>query len=261
MRVHLSWLAVLLLACPKRDADEREMRPLLDAADAVWKDRGTLGLEAASAPLVTAWARDPRHPGVSWRLARLKVAEGLVAEDDDLARASYADARALAIGCLDQDLVFAEQRASTGWEVALEGLPVARSRCAAWAALAWSRWMEVTGGIGTSLDLDAIDALVTAAVASDDPETLSIGVWAQGVLAAVRPPWEGGSTAAAREALDRAIELEPDALVRQVDLYLLVLEPAGDPEAPTLRDRIAAAPATTPEDRAAQQRIVEEEKG
>jgi hypothetical protein len=80
------------------------------------------------------------------------------------------------------------------------------------------------------------------------------------VLAAVRPPWEGGDGPTAREALERAIELEPEALVRKVDLYLLVLEPAGDPDAAALRHQIEAAPATTPEDRAAQERIAAGEK-
>jgi hypothetical protein len=53
----------------------------------------------------------------------------------------------------------------------------------------------------------------------------------------------------------RAIELLPDVLVLQADLYLLVLEPTGDPEAEAVRAQIAAATADTPEDRAAQARV------
>ncbi len=256
MRVDLSLLAVVLLGCPKKGVErDREMRTLLEQADAAWEDRGTVGLEAASAPLADAWARDPHHVGVAWRLARQRIAEGLVAEDDDLARAPFADARGLGLGCLGQDPMFAEQRAMADWTVSFEGLTVAQQRCAAWGALGWARWMEAMGGWGASLDLDAVDALVNASVASDDAVTTAIGTWAQALVAAMRPPWAGAHPAAAREAFERAIELAPDALVIQADLYLLFLDPHGDPEADALRARITSATAGTPEDEAAQARV------
>jgi len=256
MRVDLSLLVLALLGCPKKGSQtDRELRALLEQADEAWEARGELGLEAASAPLATAWAKDPHHMGVAWRLARQRIAEGLVAEDEDVARAAYADARGLGIGCLHQDLLFAEQRAITEWTVSLDGLPVGQQRCAAWGALGWARWMIVTGGWGTSLDLDAVDVLVNAAVGVDDPDTQTIGTWAQALVASIRPPWAGADPAAARAAFERAIERQHDVLVIQADLYLLLLEPNDDPDAESVRARIVSAPATTPEDRAAQARV------
>jgi len=256
-----TWLIVVvaLFGCPKRgDQRDREVRQLLEEADKAWANRGELGLEEASLPLLSAWSVDPRHIGVSWRLARQKVAEGIVSEDPNATRTLYGDARSLAIGCLDNDVAFAQERASSGWEVALDKVPIARERCAAWGALAWARWMAVTGGAATALDLDAVQSLVDATSKTEDEQANDIGTWAGGVLAAVRPPWDGGNADEARKALEKAIERAPDDLVRRADLYVLVLEPTNSPDAPAVRAEILAATAKTPEDAAVQKKLTEE---
>jgi hypothetical protein len=259
-----AWLLLLLVVfgCPKRgDQKDREVRELLEQADAAWENRGQLGLEEASLSLLAAWGVDPQHIGVAWRLARQKVAEGIVAEDPNAARTLYAEARALAIGCLDRDVAFAQDRASSGWEVALENVPIARERCAAWGALAWARWMSVTGGAATAIDLDAVQSLVAATTATEDELTNDIGTWAGGVLAAVRPTWSGGSADDARTALEAAIDRAPEDLVRRADLYTLVLEPTDDPDAATVRAEILAATPKTPEDAAVQKQLSGTQEG
>lgn len=255
--MRLSLLVLLSSACRHRGPEgPTRLESLLVLADAAWDERGRTGLAAAEGPLLQAFAEDPHHPGVLWRLARWHVAQGLVAEAPDRARAEYAEARALAVRCLDGDPVVAQRRAQQGWEAALAVLPPERSACAAWSALAWARWMVAIGGPTATLDLAPVDALLAVTIDAADPSVRGVAVWADGLVSAVRPAWAGGDPARAADRLALAVRLEPGALVRQVDLYELAVVPAGDPEAiAALRGRILGAAAEAPEDVAARDRV------
>jgi hypothetical protein len=250
-------LGLLLAGCPRRGPDtEVRLQSLVRASDEAWQRRGQLGLDEAAKPLLTAWSAAPADPRVSWRLARWRLAEGLAAPNAGQARTSYAQAREVGLACLDGDPLFAQRRKSEGWAVALAGLSPERSRCAAWAALAWTRWIEVMGGGAAALDLDTVDALIGSSKATAGPLAQGVARWAEGVLAAVRPSWAGRDLGRAEVALRDAIRADPDSVVRWVDLYRLVVVNTGTTaEQEALRSQILALPAVTPEDQRARTQL------
>lgn len=251
-------VVVLLLAgCPRRGPEgEARVQALVNAADAAWEDRGEIGLEAAGKPLLDAWSAAPDEPKIAWRLARWRLTEGMAAPDAGQARASYAQAREVALHCLEGDPLFVQRRASEGWVVALAGLSQERSRCAAWAAFSWTRWIELMGGGAAALDLETVDALIGSAEASTQGGALAVTRWAEGILAAVRPSWAGQDLGRAEAALREAIRESPGSVARRVDLYRLVVAPHGAPEErEALRSEILAMPASSPEDRRARELV------
>jgi hypothetical protein len=239
----------LLVGCPKRDVDPAVRRDeLLKLADAAWERRADVGFEGASAPLLEAYGIAPTFPGVLWRIARLRTGEGMAAEDPDVARSAFAEARSTGAACLEGQSGFVEQRVAGGWAAALAAVTPDRTPCVAWTAFAWVRWMEIQGGAAASLDLESIDALIARVVETPDPDVQRVTVWAEGLLFAVRPTWAGRDYTAARERLERAIRLNRKELGPLVDLYGIALA-VGTPDAQAaLSHRILSERATTPED-------------
>ncbi|MEZ4237616.1 MAG: hypothetical protein R3F59_16010 [Myxococcota bacterium] len=201
----MRWLlpTLALLGCPKRISPELQVAQLLLDADARWADRGELGLDAAGEPLLVAYGLAPQDPGVLWRVARWRIAEGELA-DTPAASRDLAEARAVAAACLEAAPGFVARREANGWDAALEGLDPARAPCAAWAALAWARWAELQGTAAAALDLPAIDALIAAG--AGEP----VADWAAGLTLATRPAWAGQDLAAAAARFDAAAAAEPD---------------------------------------------------
>ncbi len=248
-RACLLWL--LALGCPKRDQARTDPVPeLLAQSDSLWEDRGQGGFSPVERVLLEAWAVQPHNPEVQWRLVRLKVGEGMAAESQDLARYTFAEARALGIQCLDDAPTFRQQRVERTWEAAIERVPPERARCAAWTSLAWARWLSILGGAAGSVDLQEIDALVAGIDDDDD----AVVAWARGVVAAVRPDWAGQDLQVATVQLERAIAARPRELSRRVDLFLLA-QPQGGNGWLQARAQLMARPARTPEDHAALRRL------
>lgn len=239
----------LLVGCPKREPDTAVRRDqLLKQADAAWERRGQIGFEEASRPLLEAHGLAPTFPGVLWRIARWRTAEGMAAEDPAVARASFAEARATGSACLEQQSGFAERRTGEGWTGALTQLTADRAPCVVWTAFPWVRWMELQGGQAAALDLEPLDALFARVAEGGDREFRGTVVWGQGLLSAVRPTWAGRDLTAAREHLQQAVDLDKDSVARMVDLYRVVRESGTPAEQTELRRRILAQEATTPED-------------
>jgi hypothetical protein len=247
-------LALWLLAgCPKRDLTRTDPIPaLLQQADAAWERRGEDGFGPVEDLLFQAWGIRESDPEVLWRLVRLKIGQGLAQDDPVAARYEFAEARALGIQCLDGDAAFRQQRTEVSWAGAVERIGVEREDCAAWTALAWARWLEVHGGAAGALDLEPLDDLLRVQD-GDGPE--GVGAWAGGLLAAVRPTWAGQDLERARRQLERAVQQEPRALVRRIDLFLLVQAPTMTEERDAARLQLKGRPADTPEDRAAVRRL------
>lgn len=239
----------LLVACPKKDLDPAVRRDeLLKLADVAWEQRGSIGLDTASQPLLEAYGLAPTFPGVLWRIARLRTAEGMAADDPDIARSSFAEARATGASCIEGQAGFVERRSAEGWGPALTDLTVDRAPCVAWTAFPWVRWMAIQGGDAASLDLDPIDALLARISGDQRPEVESVAVWAQGLLFAVRPIWAGRDLAAARETLEQAIRLNRRDLTPLVDLYDVVRQVGTPEEQGQLYQRILSRPTNSPED-------------
>lgn len=249
------WLVTA--GCPKGDRDEEQdpWRPHVATADEAWRRRGQDGFDPVVAALDEAFRTSPNEPEVLWRLARLHVALGLVAETPRDAIAEYAAARAIAIDCLDLDAGALQRRADPeAVRNELSRIGERRAGCLAYATVAWSRWFAEMGGAAAAIDLPMIDALLDRADALGAPEP-GLAPWARGLLAATRPEGLGHDHERARALLERAIEAEPGDWTRRADLIVYVAAPDGDTE--RIRAQLAAMDErqpNTPEDRRAVER-------
>jgi hypothetical protein len=232
---------LLLLACLHRAPDPAvEIAAAIAAADRAWDDRARGGLAPVGEALLDAWTLHREDPELGWRVVRLRLAEGSAATDPTVSRATFAEARAEAVACLDADPLFAQQRRDAGWDAALSRLHGRRAGCAAWGALAWVRWMRALGADAASLDLPAVDALL-AATGEATAEAADARDWASGLVLATRPAWAGQDRARAAALLARATERDPASILRRLDWY----EATGDER--ILADLRAATP-SRPED-------------
>lgn len=247
-----SWLMILLLAgCARRDlaVAPSEVPELLRIADVQWEQRGEIGLERVESTLYEAYRIEPRNPEVLWRLVRLNVTMGLVEPEPRASQYAFAEARSLGMSCLELDPSFVQYRSELGWSGAVGLIDADDTACSAWTALAWARWMAAHGAAAAALDIVPLSTLITQTteLAVDDPR--EVVTYADALLAALRPPWEGGDLEQAGVLLARAIRLRPDELYRRVDMIRLVALPLEDDVlAREMADAILAAPAVTPED-------------
>lgn len=252
--------------CPKRVDLAAKLDAQLSEADAAWRKRGQLGFDAAAGPLLAAYASSPDDPQVIWRVARWRVAEGMAAVDRGQARASYAEARAVAAACLDDEPGFTQRQAAEGWAKALADLSPARRVCAAWTAFAWIRWVEVHGADAAAMDFAPIDALVAAAELDGDLAVRSVADWAGGLSLSIRPDWAGRDVARAQASFERATTLIPDSAVLRADLWrCLAADPTvSGPQRSAVGDeavRLGRAPGAGPEDKRAADAVAMELTG
>jgi hypothetical protein len=218
------WL--LPLACAHREVTDptAPIAGLVARADDAWRDRATGGLDAVDAALGEAWQLDPAAPTVRWRIARAQVERALATEDPAARAAGFTAARNLAIACIEADPDFVAERTSVGWVSAVSKLPADRLPCAAWAGVAWTRWLAVRGAAASALDLPVVDALLGAGAASKQDEAVD---WARSILLAVRPTWDGQDLPAATQQL-QAARKGPGAWVHAVDALEFAVLPSGD---------------------------------
>ena len=249
------WVLLMMLlvgGCAAKRSNAQRVDNRILTADRHWDARGDDGFELVESSLVDTWHRRGDQPEVVWRLVRLHVVRGLMESNRRAAVDRYAEARALGIRCLESSPAFRQRRSEASLKEALRFLDESRMPCVAWTTLAWSRWMVELGGDATAMDLDDLDALISHASASADPQQRSIALWSRGLVAASRPSWAGGDEQVALNEMQRAVDRAPNELWRQVDLMRLVAEPQGDVGLTEgIRAALLAASPTTPEDRAA----------
>ncbi len=148
-------------ACPKRGPESVDaLGPLLDAADRAWDQRARNGLEPVDDALQRAFAAVPESPEVAWRLARVKVSRGLMADAEEARVQAFGQAREIAWKCMFDDPSVRALQIEVGLKNALRALPPDRQRCALWATHAWTRWMADFGPDAASVDLERLDPLV-----------------------------------------------------------------------------------------------------
>ncbi len=258
----MRWICLVLLmtlAACKRSAPNvaaTEAGIQLREAERQWERRGVDGLDPVEDTLEAAYALQPDSSEVLWQLARLKVVQGMLEPDARAALYSYAEARALALQCLDADPAFQQRRVELGWEPALDLLDADHMPCAAYAALAWARWMEVHGGAAGEIDLDTIDLLVKITSRLGAERERRVAVWAQALVMAIRPEWRGRDLEKARALLERAIRVEPTDLVRRADLLFLIGIPTDDHKLVADQiEQIKNSDSGNPEDVRAQERV------
>jgi len=264
MRCLLLTMLIAVGACkrvaPDPAATEAGMR--LRIAERQWDQRDRNGLGPVEETLEGVYALQPDSSEVLWQLARLKIVQGLLEPDRRAALYSYAEARALALGCLDADAAFLQRRVELGWEPAIELLDSQRMPCAAYAALAWARWMEVHGGAAGEIDLETIDLLVKVTTRSGADRERRVAVWAQALVMAIRPEWRGRDLDKAQALLERAIRVDPNDLVRRADLVFLVGVPTENEQLVANQiDKIQASESSNPEDARVRERVDEYRAG
>jgi hypothetical protein len=236
------------ISCARRGPEALpELEESLRIADAAWEGRGEAGFGLVEEILAEASRLAPGDPEVAWRLVRLRVAQGLAAEEQVSARDSFGRARELGMACLDGDLLFAQRRVAVGWEQALRRMPPDRAPCAAWLGMAWVRWISALGPEAAAVDLEAVRPLLDAAEGKGQGD---LAGWARGVLDGLLPPEAGGRPEQALEALEAAAVRSPGSLVRWADLATIGLRgPERDSRRSQIWEQICARPAQTPEER------------
>ena len=141
------WVGALLAstACAHRAGPTAEERlaSTVAALDAAWAARGRVGLEATMDVLTALDVVDRTHPAIRWREARYEVAHGLSATARDEALQAFARARQVASACVEAT------RASEAARGRAAGVDAS---CAAWAALASTRWMVAFGPDAAAID-------------------------------------------------------------------------------------------------------------
>ena len=163
-----------------------------------------------------------------WRLARVRVTQGLLERPGRAALERFAEGRALGMRCLDLSPGFRQRRVQRGLEEALRFIDDAQVPCAAWASLGWARWVHIMGGDAASTDLDDLESLARHVALVGDAETRSVGLWSQALTHLARPPWAKRDDAMARSMMERAVRVAPQERWRALDLLTLVVLPAQD---------------------------------
>lgn len=237
------WILLSLVGCLHRNKTEvlDPVPDLLARADRAWEERATGGLEPVEELLGEAWQADLHRPDTQWRLARLYVEQGLAEEDRLAALGRFAEARAMAIDCLDQDTNFKAARDRNGLNRAVGRILLERQGCAAWAGMAWTRWIEAMGAEAAAVDLPAVDALNRAGQLGPEAPT---AIWAEGILLAIRPEWAGRNRDRAASLIAGTPGQQQHAWQRAADVLFNVAIPAGDP---TQVRTVADAPPETPD--------------
>lgn len=243
-------LLCLLVACPKRGPDpiDLAMQAALDAADRAWADRGVLGFEAVARALDGVPTERAAHPEVMWRRVRIQVGVGLAETEPAVARRAFARGRELGARC-----VTAGRRPVRSWEgqLPIGTLAAGYAPCAAWLALAWTRW-----GGGHDPEAVTLDEPVIAALAQidvEEPVHVRARAWAQALLDGRSALTSARDLTPAAEAL-LALALTPeadDAWVAWVDAASLVgsdpvRRPARGPVSPEDRAALGAHGAAAP---------------
>ena len=187
-RALLFVVLLVVTSCMKSQvSSEDELGSLLGTLDRQWALRG-------ATPVREDWGRPSqmspelrRHPEVRWRLARAHVTRGLSEVDDGAARRALSDGRAEAMACLEDETAVANARVVSGWPAAIANVSDARQRCALWAGVAWTRWLEIFGGAAGAMDLPTVTALLHRAEVGAHADLVDVATWHMGLLLALRP--------------------------------------------------------------------------
>jgi hypothetical protein len=231
----LLWI-LLLASCAKRaevSPMETALRDELRQLDVLWERRGDVGLAPLGEHLEGLERGLRRDPRVAWREVRWLVSLGVAEDDGVVARRHWARGRGLGLTCYEGR--------SLG-----EHDPSDRTRCGAWASLAWARWVEDMGARAAAVDMDELDELVAAVSRAGERD---VAEWAS-LLAEVARHERGHVPPAVVGRWARMVDQSEagnreDTWIRWADFARISREragphrPSGKPQTPEARAAVA----------------------
>ena len=173
----------------------------------------------------------PREKRILGRLARAYAARAYGFKSDGVD--GFASARRFGLECLRTDPSFDGLLQASGGAVTRRAVDVLEKEyveCLTWTSLAWSRWMDERGVMGTSIDLPAVKALARRAVEVDPDYDNGRPHAALALALAITPDELDPKLDRARKAFRRAMELAPERLTYVVDLAQYVSASQGKAE-------------------------------
>lgn len=234
-------IAVLCIGCSARTSRFSlvEVVGEVSQADRLWQERHVHGLDAVLGALTFEDAEVGRHPDIQWRRARAVMAKGVAAVEREAALDSYGEARAIALGCLEESQAFRMRRAEWGWVDAIQFIPPRRAVCASMLGLAWVRWLGEIGPAASSSDLEVLDALLAWAVRQPQPRAQEYAQWSQALLDAMRQPWDGRDLGRAQDAFQSLrVQAEVSPVMLEADQLRWVCADMVLPTCADLRSRL-----------------------
>jgi hypothetical protein len=216
-----------------------EVTDEVNQADRLWQARHVHGLEGVAEALTFEDTEVAAHPDVQWRRARVAMAKGQAAHGREASLDGYGEARAIALGCLEESQAFRLRRAEWGWVDAIQFIPARRSVCASMLGLAWVRWFGEMGPAASSSDLEVLDTLLAWAVRQPQPRAREHAQWAQALLDAMRSPFDGRDLDRAQATLETLLAQEEfSAVMLEADQLRWVCAEMAPPHCTDLRNRL-----------------------
>ena len=222
-----------LLSCSSKNREQSGLwRKIVRNGDKLYADRDDLrALDQAIQWYLSGIREFPEEPKI---LGKLSLAYAARAYGHPGGGADgYATARRYGLNCLRTDASFEGLLQASGGAVtrrAVETLEADRVECMTWTSLAWSRWMDQRGVMGTSIDLPAVKALARRAVEVDPDYDNGRPHAALGLALSLAPKPLSPNLKRARKSFAKAIELAPTRLTPVVDLAQYVSAPEGNVE-------------------------------
>lgn len=142
-------------------------------------------------------------------------------------------AREHGIRCLKTDTFLAGVAQTYGGRLvprALRTVDVTLIDCLVWTSISWSRWLQLHGAAGASLDLEIVAALASKAVQLNAEHDRSRPQHALGLALSLPPAPLSPDLAGAEAALSAAIAASPDRWWIEVDLAEMVYAPTEQTE-------------------------------
>lgn len=230
-----AWLIglAMMMACSSKNREQSGLwRKIVRNGDRLYTDRDDL--RALDQSIQWYLSGDREFPGQPKILGKLSLAYAARAYGHPGGGLDgFATARRYGLACLRTDASFDGLLQASGGAVtrrAVETLQADRVDCLTWTSLAWARWMDDRGVMGTSIDLPAVRALARRAVEVDPGYDQGRPHAALGLALSLAPKPLGPKLKRARQAFNQAIELAPTRLTPVVDLAQYVSAPEGNLE-------------------------------
>ena len=142
-------------------------------------------------------------------------------------------AREHGIRCLKTDTFLAGVAQTYGGRLvprALRTVDVTLIDCLIWTSISWSRWLQLHGAAGASLDLEIVASLAEKAVELSADHDRGRPLHALGLALSLPPAPLGPDLDAAEAALSAALEASPDRWWIEVDLAEMIYAPTDQTE-------------------------------